>query len=146
MNMVWYGIWPFPILKYKYIFQIKYTEAILGLSNSTRKLFGLKLANVDCSFKNKYSVLFIGIFGTLSFPIMIRISWSQQGRSFVRNGGDKFVADPIPRPPPLPSRPAFPFSCPFHPLPSQWPSRTFGRSGRWSKLPPFRLLETGEPV
>jgi len=25
--------WPFPMLKYKYIFQIKYTEAIL--SNST---------------------------------------------------------------------------------------------------------------
>jgi len=29
--------WPFPMLKYKYIFQIKYTEAIL--SNITRKLF-----------------------------------------------------------------------------------------------------------
>jgi len=28
--------WPFPVLKYKYIFQIKYTEAIL--SSSTRKL------------------------------------------------------------------------------------------------------------
>jgi len=28
--------WPFPILKYKYIFHIKYTEAFL--SNSTRKL------------------------------------------------------------------------------------------------------------
>jgi len=28
--------WPFPMLKYKYIFQIKYTEAVL--SNSTRKL------------------------------------------------------------------------------------------------------------
>ena len=32
---------PFPMLKYKYIFQIKYTEAIL--SNSTRKL--LRFAN-----------------------------------------------------------------------------------------------------
>jgi len=28
--------WPFPMLKYEYIFQIKYTEAIL--SNSARKL------------------------------------------------------------------------------------------------------------
>jgi len=27
--------WPFPMLKYNYIFQIKYTEALL--SNSTRK-------------------------------------------------------------------------------------------------------------
>jgi len=33
--------WPFPMLKYKYIFQIKYTEAIL--SNSTRKLPKLRL-------------------------------------------------------------------------------------------------------
>jgi len=33
--------WPFPMLKYKYTFQIKYTEAIL--SNRTRKLYGLKL-------------------------------------------------------------------------------------------------------
>jgi len=35
----WHGAgvlgWPFPVLEYKYIFQIKYTEAIL--SNSTRK-------------------------------------------------------------------------------------------------------------
>ena len=33
--------WPFPMLKYKYIFQIKYTEAIV--SNSTRKLPKLRL-------------------------------------------------------------------------------------------------------
>ena len=33
--------WPFPMLKCKYIFQIKYTEAIL--SNSTRKLPKLRL-------------------------------------------------------------------------------------------------------
>jgi len=44
--------WPFPMLKYKYIFQIKYTEAIL--SNSTRKLL---------------YVLFSIIFGILLFPI-----------------------------------------------------------------------------
>ena len=32
----------------------------------------------------------------------------------------------------------------------QWRSRTFGRSGRWSNLPPFHLrfwkLQTREPV
>jgi len=44
--------WPFPMLKYKYIFQLKYTEAIL--SNSTRKLL---------------YVLFSIIFGTLLFRI-----------------------------------------------------------------------------
>jgi len=33
--------WPFPMLKYKYIFRIKYTEAIL--SNSTRKLLWLEI-------------------------------------------------------------------------------------------------------
>ena len=33
--------WPFAMLKYKYIFQIKYTAAIPFLSNSTRKLLGL---------------------------------------------------------------------------------------------------------
>jgi len=32
----WFLGWPFPMLKYNYIFQIKYTEAIL--SDSTRKL------------------------------------------------------------------------------------------------------------
>jgi len=43
----------FPMIKYKYIFQVKYTEAIL--SNSTRKLL-------------RFELLFIIIFGTLSFP------------------------------------------------------------------------------
>jgi len=40
-------------------------EAIL--SNSTRKLlwFEKKLQNADCSLKNKFSVLFVVIFGTL---------------------------------------------------------------------------------
>ena len=33
--------WPFPVLKYKYIFQTKYTEAIL--SNSTRKLLWFEI-------------------------------------------------------------------------------------------------------
>jgi len=41
------------MLKYKYIFQIKYTEAIL--SNSTRKLLWFKnYENADCSLKNKF--------------------------------------------------------------------------------------------
>jgi len=30
--------WPFPMLKYKYIFEIKCLEAILSKINSTRKL------------------------------------------------------------------------------------------------------------
>jgi len=36
--------WPFAMLKYKYIFQIKYTAAILFLSNSTRKLLCFEIA------------------------------------------------------------------------------------------------------
>ena len=41
---------PFPMLKYEYIFQIKYTEAIL--SNNTRKLLRFEIAS--CSLKNKF--------------------------------------------------------------------------------------------
>jgi len=36
--------WPFPMLKYKYIFQIKYTEAIL--SNSSRKLLWFEISKM----------------------------------------------------------------------------------------------------
>jgi len=36
--------WPFPMLKYKYIFQKKYTEAIL--SNITRKLFWFEISKM----------------------------------------------------------------------------------------------------
>ena len=36
--------WPFPMLKYKYIFHIKYTEAIL--SNSTRKLLWFEISKM----------------------------------------------------------------------------------------------------
>jgi len=36
--------WPIPMLKYKYIFHIKYTEAIL--SNSTRKLLWFEIGNM----------------------------------------------------------------------------------------------------
>jgi len=36
--------WPFPMLKYQYIFQIKYTEAIL--SNSTRKALWFEITKM----------------------------------------------------------------------------------------------------
>jgi len=36
--------WPFSVLKYKYIFQIKYTEAIL--SNSSRELLWFKISKM----------------------------------------------------------------------------------------------------
>jgi len=42
---------PFPMLKYKYIFRIKYTEAIL--SNSTRKLLWLEISKMLIGFKNE---------------------------------------------------------------------------------------------
>jgi len=49
-------------------FQIKYTEAIL--SNSIRKLLWFEVTKMlIVVFKNKFIVLFIIIFGTLSFPI-----------------------------------------------------------------------------
>jgi len=53
------------MLKYKYIFQIKYTEEIL--SNSTRKLS--ELPKCSLHLKNKFIALFIIIFRTLSFHI-----------------------------------------------------------------------------
>ena len=56
------------MLKYKYIFQIKYTEAIL--SNSTRKLLWFEISKMLMyTLKNKVIVSFIIIFGTLSFRI-----------------------------------------------------------------------------
>ena len=55
-------------LKYKYISQIKYTEAIL--SNSTPELLWFEISKMQIAVKkNKFIVLFIIIFGTLSFPI-----------------------------------------------------------------------------
>ena len=60
--------WPFPKLKYKYIFQIKYTEAIYP--NSTRKLFWFEISKMlNAVLKSKFIVLFIIIVGTISFPI-----------------------------------------------------------------------------
>jgi len=56
------------MLKYKYIFQIKYTEAIL--SDSTRKLLWFEITTVLIAvLKNNFIVSFIIIFGTLSFAI-----------------------------------------------------------------------------
>ena len=62
--------WPFPMLKYKYIFQIKYTEAIL--SNSTRQLLWFEITKMlIASLRKKIIVSFIIIFGTLSFPTVL---------------------------------------------------------------------------
>jgi len=58
------------MLKYKYtcIFQIKYTEP--DLSNSTQKLLWYEITKMLIAvLRNKFVVLFIIIFGTLSFPI-----------------------------------------------------------------------------
>jgi len=47
---------PFPMLKYKYIFQIKYTEAVL--SNSTRKLLWFKTSKMPTAvLTNKFILL-----------------------------------------------------------------------------------------
>jgi len=54
------------MLKYKYIFQIKYAEAIL--SNSTGKLLWFEITKMLIAvLNNKFTVLFIIIFCTLSF-------------------------------------------------------------------------------
>jgi len=57
------------MLKYKYIFQKKYTEAIL--SNRIRKLLWFEITKVLIAVKNKYIVSFTIIFGTLSFRMAI---------------------------------------------------------------------------
>ena len=47
--------WPFPVLKYKYIFQIKYTEATS--SNSTWKLLCFEITKMLIAvFKNEFIV------------------------------------------------------------------------------------------
>jgi len=56
------------MLKYKYIFEIKYTKAIS--SNSTRKLLWFEIRKMLIAvLKNNLIMVFIIIFGTLSFPI-----------------------------------------------------------------------------
>jgi len=44
--------WPFPMLKYEYIFQIKHTDAIL--SNSTRKLLCFEICKMLITVLKKY--------------------------------------------------------------------------------------------
>ena len=69
--------WPFPMLKYKYIFRMKYTEAIL--SNSTLKLLRFEILWSKCwlQFKEINLLSSIRIFGTPSFPTIF-LSSSQE--------------------------------------------------------------------
>jgi len=60
--------WPFPVLKDEYVFRTKYTEPIL--SNSTWRLLRFEISKMMISGQ-KIIVLFIIIFGTLSFPTYI---------------------------------------------------------------------------
>jgi len=62
----------FPMVNYKYVFQIKYTEAIL--SHSTRKLLWFEITKMLTAVKNNFIVLFIIIFDTFSFPVVYRTS------------------------------------------------------------------------
>jgi len=66
LNQHWHSAgslhWPFPMIKYKYIFKIKYTEALL--SNSTWKLLWFEITKMLIAIFFKY---FIIMFGTLSF-------------------------------------------------------------------------------
>jgi len=48
--------WPFSMLKYKYIFQIKYTEVIL--SNSTRKLLWFEITKMLIVVQKNYCVIY----------------------------------------------------------------------------------------
>jgi len=69
---------PFRMLKYRYIFQIKYSEAIL--SNSTRKLSWFEITKMLIAVKSKFLVSFIIIFGPFSFSVVtvshVMFSWS----------------------------------------------------------------------
>jgi len=59
--------WPFPMLKYKYIFEIKYTETILSffLSNSTRKLLWFETSKMRIAVKKLiYCVIYYNFWHT----------------------------------------------------------------------------------
>jgi len=68
MKVSWYNWhsagspgWPFPVLKYKHIFQINYTEA--DTLNRTQKLLWFEITEMLTSVKkNKFIVLCIIIF------------------------------------------------------------------------------------
>jgi len=82
--------WPFPMLKYEYIFRIKYTEAIL--SNSARKLSLFELITEMLIAVKKINLLcyFIIVFGTLSFPICATVRIVNKHR----DTGQKFSSRP----------------------------------------------------
>ena len=64
--------WPFPMMKYRYIFQIKYTEAIL--SNDTRKLLWLETAKMLIAIlRSNFVMSFIIFFGTLSLATINQV-------------------------------------------------------------------------
>jgi len=62
---------PFPVLNYKYIVRVKYTEGIF--SNVTRKPLRFEVTKRDCSLIKKinFIVSFVIISGTISFPIAV---------------------------------------------------------------------------
>jgi len=64
--------WPFPIIKYEYIFQIKYTEATL--SNSSRKLLWFEITKMLIAvLTNKFIVLFIVmLFAFSALTLLVR--------------------------------------------------------------------------
>jgi len=56
----------FAVLKYRYIFQIRHTEAIL--SNSTQKLLWFEITKMLIAVKNEFIVLFFYNFRHTFFP------------------------------------------------------------------------------
>ena len=56
------------MLKYKYIFQIKYTEATFIKQNS--ELSGFEITKLIFVVQEEKLLSFIIIFGTLSFPVL----------------------------------------------------------------------------
>ena len=72
--------WPFPMLKCKYICQIKNTLQLL--SHSTRKLLWFEIGKMLITVeKNKFIVLLITIFGTCSFHISTCDTQTDGGRT-----------------------------------------------------------------
>jgi len=97
------------MLKYEYIFQVKYTEAIS--SNSTRKLLWFEITIMLIAVKNKYIVLFIIIFGTLLCMLWrcwlggrkgirpVKTEWSSAGMVIcLERGADLHMAQLMPLP------------------------------------------------
>ena len=73
--VLWAGHFQCKNINRPIFFQVKYTEAIL--SNSTRKLLWFEITKMLIALKNKFIVLFIIIFGALSFPIAVDFSSSK---------------------------------------------------------------------